>query len=107
MFISYGLYVLCPFYLYSNYVLILISVTFVCPTEIIAFSERINEFKALDTQVLGCSVDSAFSHLAWINQPRKEGGIGALTYPLLADLTKSISKNYGVLGNHDVIYLIR
>jgi len=71
--------------------------TFVCPTEIIAFSDRINEFKKLDTEVIGVSVDSHFSHLAWINTPRKQGGLGEMKYPLLADLTKQISKDYGVL----------
>jgi peroxiredoxin 3 len=71
--------------------------TFVCPTEIIAFSERIKEFKDLDCEVVGVSVDSHFSHLAWSNTPRKQGGIGKIEYPLLADLTKNISKDYGVL----------
>lgn len=71
--------------------------TFVCPTEIIAFSERIAEFEELDVQVLGVSVDSHFSHLQWINTPRKQGGLGGLSYPLVSDVTKSISKDYGVL----------
>lgn len=71
--------------------------TFVCPTEIIAFSDRIKEFKALDAEVVGVSVDSHFSHLAWINTDRKNGGLGKLEYPLLADLTKQISRDYGVL----------
>jgi len=71
--------------------------TFVCPTEIIAFSERMAEFQAVDTHVVGVSTDSHFSHLAWINQPRKEGGLGGLKYPLLADFNKNISEDYGVL----------
>ncbi len=71
--------------------------TFVCPTEIIAFSDRIAEFESRNTQVLGVSVDSKFSHLAWINTPRNKGGLGELKYPLIEDLTKSISKDYGVL----------
>lgn len=71
--------------------------TFVCPTEIIAFSDRIQEFKEVGVEVLGVSVDSAFSHLAWVNQPRKQGGLGGLAYPLISDITKSISKDYGVL----------
>ncbi|XP_063703314.1 peroxiredoxin-2 [Culicoides brevitarsis] len=71
--------------------------TFVCPTEIIAFSDRIQEFKALGAEVVGVSVDSHFSHLAWVNTPRKEGGLGKMEYPLLADLTKNISRDYGVL----------
>jgi len=71
--------------------------TFVCPTEIIAFSDRINEFKELNTEVVGCSTDSHFSHLAWINLKRKEGGLGDLKYPLLSDFQKDISKDYDVL----------
>lgn len=71
--------------------------TFVCPTEIISFSDRIKEFKDLNTEIVGVSVDSHFSHLAWTNTPRKQGGIGKIEYPLLADLTKEISANYGVL----------
>ena len=71
--------------------------TFVCPTEIIAFSERHADFEALKTQVIGVSVDSHFTHLAWINTPRKEGGLGGINYPLVADLDKSISRDYGVL----------
>ncbi|XP_070507593.1 peroxiredoxin 2 [Chironomus tepperi] len=71
--------------------------TFVCPTEIIAFSDRISEFKELNCEVVGVSVDSHFSHLAWSNTPRKQGGIGKIEYPLLADLTKKVSADYGVL----------
>lgn len=71
--------------------------TFVCPTEIISFSDRIKEFKELNTEVVGVSVDSHFSHLAWTNTPRKQGGIGKIEYPLLADLTKKVSRDYGVL----------
>ncbi|KAI7869138.1 thioredoxin-like protein [Spinellus fusiger] len=71
--------------------------TFVCPTEILAFSERVKEFEALNTVVIGASTDSEFSHLAWINTPRKEGGLGSMNIPLLADKTKSIARDYGVL----------
>lgn len=71
--------------------------TFVCPTEIIAFSDRIAEFKARNTEVLGVSVDSHFSHLAWRNTPRKKGGIGDVKYPIVSDLDKSIARQYGVL----------
>jgi alkyl hydroperoxide reductase subunit AhpC len=71
--------------------------TFVCPTEIIAFSDRIAEFEKRNVQVLGCSIDSHFSHLAWINTPRAKGGLGELKYPLVADLNKKISGDYGVL----------
>lgn len=71
--------------------------TFVCPTEIIAFSEAVEEFKKRNTQVLGVSIDSHFSHLAWKKTPRAEGGIGQIQYPLIADTTKDISRKYGVL----------
>jgi alkyl hydroperoxide reductase subunit AhpC len=71
--------------------------TFVCPTEIIAFSDKIAEFEKRNCQVIGCSIDSQFSHLAWINTPRNKGGLGDLKYPLVADLTKKISADYGVL----------
>jgi len=71
--------------------------TFVCPTEIIAFSEKIEEFKKRGTQVLGVSVDSKFSHLAWIRMARNEGGLGGLKYPLVSDLSKKIAEDYGVL----------
>ncbi|XP_060526443.1 peroxiredoxin-4 [Cylas formicarius] len=70
--------------------------TFVCPTEILAFSDRIEEFRQINTEVVACSVDSHFTHLAWINTPRKEGGLGKINIPLLSDLNHSISKNYGV-----------
>ena len=71
--------------------------TFVCPTEIIAFSEAIESFKQLNVQVLGCSIDSHFSHFAWRQTPRSQGGIGDIKYPLVADLDKTIAKNYDVL----------
>ncbi|XP_078490880.1 peroxiredoxin-like [Ciona intestinalis] len=71
--------------------------TFVCPTEIISFSEKNPEFEKLNTAVVGASVDSHFSHLAWINTPRKQGGLGEMKIPLLSDLTKNISRDYGVL----------
>lgn len=71
--------------------------TFVCPTEIISMSDRIDEFHARNAQVLGVSVDSQFSHIAWRSTPRKKGGIGEIEYPLVSDLDKSISRSYGVL----------
>ncbi|TAN59572.1 peroxiredoxin [bacterium] len=71
--------------------------TFVCPTEIIAFSDRISEFEKIGAAVIGVSVDSHFSHIAWRNSPRKDGGIGEVQYPLVSDLDKSISRSYGVL----------
>lgn len=79
--------------------------TFVCPTEIIAFSDAMDKFKAINTEVVGVSTDSHFSHLAWINLPRKQGGLGGLNYPLLADFNKTISKDYGVLLENEGIAL--
>jgi len=70
--------------------------TFVCPTEILAFNDRLDEFRKINTEVVACSVDSHFTHLAWINSPRKEGGLGPLKIPLLSDLTHNIAKDYGV-----------
>jgi len=70
--------------------------TFVCPTEIIAFSDRAEEFRAINCEVVACSTDSHFSHLAWVNTPRKQGGLGNMNIPLLADKTGEISKQYGV-----------
>uniref|UniRef100_A0A1L8E942 thioredoxin-dependent peroxiredoxin n=3 Tax=Haematobia irritans TaxID=7368 RepID=A0A1L8E942_HAEIR len=83
----------------GKYVVLLfypLDFTFVCPTEIIAFSDRIQEFRDINTEVIACSVDSHFTHLAWINTPRKEGGLGNVKIPLLSDLTHKISKDYGV-----------
>ncbi|XP_050731636.1 peroxiredoxin-2-like [Eriocheir sinensis] len=70
--------------------------TFVCPTEILAFNDRVEEFRALNAEVVACSIDSHFTHLAWTNTPRKEGGLGKLKIPLLSDITHKISKDYGV-----------
>ena len=71
--------------------------TFVCPTEITAFNDHVEEFRKLNTEIIGASVDSKFSHLAWANLPRKEGGLGPINFPIVADLTKKISEDYGVL----------
>ncbi|ABB58339.1 peroxiredoxin [Synechococcus elongatus] len=79
--------------------------TFVCPTEITAFSDRYADFSALNTEILGVSVDSQFSHLAWIQTSRKEGGLGDLAYPLVADLKKEISTAYNVLDPAEGIAL--
>ena len=84
----------------KNYVVLFfypLDFTFVCPTEIVAFSDRIEEFRRRGAEVLGVSVDSKFSHLAWIQTPRTHGGLGGLRYPLVSDLTKRISQDYGVL----------
>ncbi len=71
--------------------------TFVCPTEITAISDRVADFKKLNAEVVGCSVDSQFSHLAWIETPRSKGGLGDIDYPLLADITKQIGTDYDVM----------
>ncbi|XP_034407581.1 thioredoxin-dependent peroxide reductase, mitochondrial [Cyclopterus lumpus] len=71
--------------------------TFVCPTEIISFSDKASEFHDINCEVVGVSVDSHFAHLAWINTPRKTGGLGNIHIPLLSDLNKQISRDYGVL----------
>ena len=72
--------------------------TFVCPTELHAFQERLADFESKNTAVVGCSVDSKYSHWAWLNTPKKQGGIQGVTYPLVADLSKSIAENYDVLA---------
>ena len=71
--------------------------TFVCPTEILAFVDRIDEFKKRHTEVIGASVDSQFTHHAWAQVDRKDGGIKGVNYPLVADLSKNIARSYGVL----------
>nr|AKG26770.1 PRX protein [Dastarcus helophoroides] len=77
--------------------------TFVCPTEIIAFSDRFEEFKKINTVVIGASTDSHFSHLAWVNTPRKQGGLGEMHIPLLADKSLKIARDYGVLDEESGI----
>jgi peroxiredoxin (alkyl hydroperoxide reductase subunit C) len=76
--------------------------TFVCPTEILAFEHRLEEFKARNCQVIGVSVDSHYTHLAWKNTPVEKGGLGPVRFPLVADLTKSISRDYDVLTGDSV-----
>jgi len=71
--------------------------TFVCPSEIIAFDKALAQFEAKDCQVLGVSVDSHFTHLAWKNTPRDQGGVGPIAFPMIADLSKQISADYGIL----------
>lgn len=71
--------------------------TFVCPTEITAFSDRHEEFSSKDTEVLGVSVDSEYSHLAWLQTDREAGGLGDIAYPLVSDLNKTIARDYNVL----------
>lgn len=76
--------------------------TFVCPTEILAFQEKIEEFEKRNVAVVGCSVDSKYSHLAWLNTEVKDGGIKGVKFPLVADLSKTIAENFYVLaGEYD------
>ncbi|XP_076953796.1 2-Cys peroxiredoxin BAS1, chloroplastic-like [Bidens hawaiensis] len=87
-------------YIGKKYVILFfypLDFTFVCPTEITAFSDRYAEFEKINTEILGVSVDSVFSHLAWVQTERKSGGLGDLNYPLVSDVTKSISKAFNVL----------
>jgi alkyl hydroperoxide reductase subunit AhpC len=79
--------------------------TFVCPTEILALSDRIGEFKAMGAEVLGVSIDSVYSHKAWINTPRDKNGIADLQYPLASDITKQVASDYGVLIEEEGIAL--
>ncbi len=72
--------------------------TFVCPTEIIAFQNKMDEFEKRNVAVVGCSVDSEFSHWKWLQTEKKEGGIKGVKYPLVADQSKTISENYDVLA---------
>jgi peroxiredoxin (alkyl hydroperoxide reductase subunit C) len=79
--------------------------TFVCPTELHAFQDKLKEFEKRNAQVVGCSVDSCYSHFAWLNTPKNKGGIQDVTYPLVADLNKNISTDYGVLvPNEGIAY---
>lgn len=71
--------------------------SFVCPTEILSFNDRLEEFKKINCEVIACSTDSHMSHLAWCNIDRANGGLGSLNLPLLADKNMEISYNYGVL----------
>jgi len=84
--------------------------TFVCPSEIIAFDKKLAQFKEKNTELIGVSIDSHFTHLAWKNTPVDQGGIGQVQYPLVADLNKNISRDYGVLINDAIalrgLYLI-
>lgn len=98
MWFSFSTLLICKLFLNEKklFLITCFCSTFVCPTEILAFSDRIEEFRKINTEVIACSVDSHFTHLAWINTPRKEGGLGNINIPLLSDLNHQISKDYGV-----------
>jgi peroxiredoxin (alkyl hydroperoxide reductase subunit C) len=78
--------------------------TFVCPTELHAFQSKLEEFRKRGAEVIGCSVDSKFSHYAWLNTAKDKGGINGVTYPLVSDLNKSIARDYDVLADGGVAY---
>ena len=89
----------------KNYVVLFfypLDFTFVCPSEILAFSHRMEDFKSRGVEVLGVSVDSQFSHHAWRETPVEKGGIGPIQFPLVADITKEIARDYGVLVDDSV-----
>lgn len=77
--------------------------TFVCPTEMHAFQDKLDSFKKLNTEVIGVSIDSQFSHLAWLNTPKEDGGISGVKYPIVADLNKTIARDYDVLKSDEGI----
>jgi peroxiredoxin (alkyl hydroperoxide reductase subunit C) len=76
--------------------------TFVCPSEILAFDKKLDDFRKKDCEVIGVSVDSHFTHLAWKNTPIEQGGIGNVQYPLVADIKKDIARSYGILHDDSV-----
>lgn len=76
--------------------------TFVCPTELIAFQDKLSEFEARNCAVVGCSVDSKFAHWAWLNTERSQGGIKGVTFPIVSDIAKTIAQNFDVLAGEYV-----
>jgi len=89
----------------GKYVVLLffpLNFTFVCPTEISLFSDRHQEFLSINTQIICCSCDSSFGHLAWINTPRTKGGLGDVNFPIISDMNKKISTAYGILTDESV-----
>jgi peroxiredoxin (alkyl hydroperoxide reductase subunit C) len=77
--------------------------TYVCPTELHAFQEKLNEFEQRNAQVVGCSIDSCFTHAAWLNTSKSRGGIEGITYPIISDIHKSIARAFDVLKEDDGI----
>ncbi len=91
----------------SKYVVLFfypLDFTFVCPTELHAFQERLEEFRKRNVEVIGCSIDSKFSHLAWLTTPKNQGGIEGVRYPLISDLQRTISRDYDVLSPGGVAF---
>jgi len=77
--------------------------TFVCPTELHAFQDRLHDFEKREAQIIGCSIDSCFTHLAWLNTPRNKGGIAGVQYPILSDINKQVANAYDVLKEDEGI----
>ncbi|MDF1713502.1 MAG: peroxiredoxin [Akkermansiaceae bacterium] len=93
-------------YLGNKYVVLFFypkDFTFVCPTELHRFQDELAEFEARNVAVVGCSTDSEFSHWAWLNTPKNQGGIQGVTYPIVADINKTISEAYDVLAGEEMI----
>jgi peroxiredoxin (alkyl hydroperoxide reductase subunit C) len=78
--------------------------TFVCPTEVIAFNNRLKSFEERAVKIVGCSVDSHHSHLSWKQAPLEKGGVGQIQYPMVSDATKKISENYSILSEEGIAY---
>jgi len=78
--------------------------TFVCPTELHAFQEKLSDFQSRDAEVIGCSIDSEFSHYAWLNTAKEKGGIAGVSYPLISDIHRSIAADYDVLSEGGVAF---
>ncbi len=92
--------------LYGKYVVLFfypLDFTFVCPTELHAFQEKIQEFEKRGAQVVGCSIDSHYSHHAWLQTPKEKGGIAGVTYPIVSDINKQIAMKYDVLAAEEGI----
>lgn len=79
--------------------------TFVCPTELHAFEEKLSEFHKRGAEVVGCSIDSPYCHLAWLNTPKSKGGIQGVSFPLVSDVNKNIARNFEVLMEEQGIAL--
>lgn len=77
--------------------------TFVCPTELHAFQDKIEEFDQRDTQIVACSIDSPYCHAAWLNTPKAKGGIQGVTYPIVSDMNRTIARDYDVLIENEGI----
>jgi peroxiredoxin (alkyl hydroperoxide reductase subunit C) len=91
----------------KNYVVLFfypLDFTFVCPTELHAFQEKIDEFQKRNAEVIGCSIDSKFSHFAWLSTPKNKGGIEGVKYPIISDIHRTIARDYDVLSDNGVAF---